>query len=322
MVYARVSQPGTLRCRLRRYASLRRVALVFLVLPVLASRAWGAEPGVQPTTKTIVLFGGVKTHGPGAHEHLKGAQLLKKCLESAADIPPLKTQIYLDTWPKDPSQLDHAATIVVMWEGWAAHLVSGRHPERVQKLDQLMKQGVGLVCFHAATAVEDDVEEHFLDWLGGNKKIGYSLHPMARDVSLALASPGHPICRGVQAMKFPEEEFYCRIFFRPGDKRITPLLTAMLPPERPERQIVAWACERSDGGRAFACTGPHYHASFQNDDFRRLALNAILWTAKIEVPQRGVRSTVNDAIPSHEGAERYLAEVIALRKAKTPGEKP
>jgi hypothetical protein len=30
----------------------------------------------------------------------------------------------------------------------------------------------------------------------------------------------------------------------------------------------------------------------------------------------------NDAIPSHEGAERYLAEVIALRKAKTPGEKP
>ena len=35
---------------------------------------------------------------------------------------------------------------------------------------------------------------------------------------------------------------------------------------------------------AFACTGPHYHASFRNDDFRRLALNAILWTAKIHVP--------------------------------------
>jgi type 1 glutamine amidotransferase len=285
-----------------------------LVLPALASRAWGAEPGIEPTTKTIVLFGGVKTHGPGAHEHLKGAQLLKKCLESAADIPPLKTQIYLDAWPKDPSELDHAATIVVMWEGWDAHLVNRRHPERVQKLDQLMKQGVGLVCFHAATAVEDNVEERFLDWLGGNKKIGYSLHPMARDVSLALASPGDPICRGVQAMRFPEEEFYCRIFFRPGDNRITPLLTAMLPPERPERQIVAWACERSDGGRAFACTGPHYHASFQNDDFRRLALNAILWTAKIEVPQRGVRSTVSAATGSLFLAEPSLAEEPSFAK--------
>ena len=41
----------------------------------------------------------------------------------------------------------------------------------------------------------------------------------------------------------------------------------MLPPERPEKQIIGWAVERADGGRAFACTGPHYHASFQNEDF-------------------------------------------------------
>ncbi len=49
---------------------------------------------------------------------------------------------------------------------------------------------------------------------------------------------------------------------------------------------------RADGGRGFACTGPHFHASFGNDDLRRLVLNAILWTANIEVPQGGVQSTV------------------------------
>jgi len=251
-----------------------------------------AEESPATPVKTIVFFGGVKTHGPGAHEHLKGAQLLKTCVETATNVPRLQTRLYLDAWPEDPAELDRAATIVLMWEGWGSHLVSRRNPEKVQKLDQLMKRGVGLVVFHAATAVEDDVEGHFLAWIGGNKKVGYSLHPMARNISLALSSPEHPLCRGVAPMTFPEEEFYCRIFFRPGDRRITPILTAMLPPERPEQQIVGWACERADGGRAFACTGPHYHASFQSDGFRRLALNAILWTAKIDVPDGGVRSTL------------------------------
>lgn len=112
---------------------------------------------------------------------------------------------------------------------------------------------------------------------------------MARDVRLSLEAPEHAMCRGVKPMQFAAEEFYCKILFRPQDNRVTPILTAMLPPERPEKQVVGWACERADGGRAFACTGPHYHASFQNDDFRRLALNAIVWTAKMEVPAGGIR---------------------------------
>jgi type 1 glutamine amidotransferase len=269
-----------------------------LSIALTLSSGAAAEPTRVEPAKTIVFFGGVKTHGPGAHEHLKGVQLLKKCLETAGNVPRLKTQIYLDAWPKDPAGLDGAAAIVLMWEGWDLHLVSRRNADKVQRLDRLMKRGVGLVCFHAATAVEDDVERYYLDWVGGNKKMGYSLHPMARNISLALPSPEHPICRGVKPVKFAEEEFYCKILFRPGDKRTTPILTAMLPPDRPEKQVVGWACQRADGGRAFASTGPHYHASFHNDDFRRLALNAILWTAKLEVPEGGVRSTLPKTEPS------------------------
>ena len=263
-----------------------RTKIAILVLVGLSSVASAAE---RPSP-TIVFFGGVKTHGPGAHEHLQDAQLLKRCMETSPDAAGVRCRIYLDAWPSNPAELDDAATLVLCWEGWDKHLINKQHPERVKKFDNLMRRGVGLVCFHAATAVDDAVEDPFLDWIGGNKKIAYSLHPMARDVRLALASPDHLICRGVGPMDFPEEEFYCRIFFRPGDKRITPILTAMLPPERPEKQIVGWACERADGGRAFACTGLHYHANWKNDDFRRLALNAILWTAHVEVPAGGVRS--------------------------------
>jgi type 1 glutamine amidotransferase len=62
-----------------------------------------------------------------------------------------------------------------------------------------------------------------------------------------------------------------------------------------EPQIVAWACERPDGGRGFGFTGGHYHRNWGNDDVRRLVLNAILWTAKVEVPATGVESKVSEA---------------------------
>lgn len=274
--------------------------MMSILLPVLTGTmiACGADAGEAGDSRppaTVVFFGGCKTHAPGAHEHLRGARLLKQCLDTAPGLPRLRTRIYLDTWPANAAELDDAATIVLTWEGWGQHLVNACHPERVQKLDQLMKRGVGLVCFHAATAVEKSVESYYLDWVGGNKSPDYSSHPMARGIDVTLVDPGHAICRGVGPMRFAEEEFYCKILFRPSDQRVKPILTAMLPAERPERQIIGWAVERTDGGRAFACTGPHYHASFQNEDLRRLALNAILWTAKIDVPSGGVQSTVSPA---------------------------
>ena len=102
--------------------------------------------------------------------------------------------------------------------------------------------------------------------------------------------------------------------FRDGMKDVLPILSAVAPestmsrPDGPhegnpavresvkrgEPQIVAWACERPDGGRGFGFTGGHYHQNWGNDDFRKLVLNAILWTAKVEVPAAGVESQVTE----------------------------
>jgi hypothetical protein len=57
-----------------------------------------------------------------------------------------------------------------------------------------------------------------------------------------------------------------------------------------ESQHVAWAYERPDGGRGFGFTGGHVHMNWQNDDNRKLMLNAILWTAKVKIPKDGVPS--------------------------------
>jgi hypothetical protein len=58
--------------------------------------------------------------------------------------------------------------------------------------------------------------------------------------------------------------------------------------------VLAWAYERPEGGRGFGCTGAHFHKNWANDDFRRMMLNALVWTAGLEVPTDGVVSTVTD----------------------------
>ena len=46
-----------------------------------------------------------------------------------------------------------------------------------------------------------------------------------------------------------------------------------------EKQTVAWAYQREDGGRSFGFTGGHNHWNWGKDDIRRLVCNAIRWSA-------------------------------------------
>jgi hypothetical protein len=64
--------------------------------------------------------------------------------------------------------------------------------------------------------------------------------------------------------------------------------------KRGEPQVLAWAFQRPDGGRGFGFTGGHFHHNWGNDDCRKLVLNAILWTAKVEVPPGGVECRVTE----------------------------
>jgi len=95
---------------------------------------------------------------------------------------------------------------------------------------------------------------------------------------------------------------------------VTPILSAVAPPNtlgrsdgthsgnpavreavaKGEPQIVMWAAERPDGGRGFGFTGAHYNKNWANDDFRKIVLNAILWSAKMDVPKNGVECSINE----------------------------
>ena len=69
---------------------------------------------------------------------------------------------------------------------------------------------------------------------------------------------------------------------------------AQINAEHPGRiETLAWAVERPDGGRGFGFTGGHYHNNWGDDNFRKLILNAIAWTAGAEVPPEGIPSKVD-----------------------------
>jgi type 1 glutamine amidotransferase len=107
-------------------------------------------------------------------------------------------------------------------------------------------------------------------------------HEYAR---LEPATPDHPICRGIEPFTI-KEEIYWRIRFRDDDTRLVPILKTVAPGDK-EPQTVAWAVERADGGRGFGFTGGHFFGHWENEPFRRLMVNAILWTAKAEVRDAG-----------------------------------
>ena len=258
--------------------------------------------------KKVVFVAGPPSHGPREHEHRAGCLLLKSCLDNCAGVTSV---VYSNGWPQKPDEaFANAATVVVYSDGGGGHpLLKGDH---LSTIGELMKKGVGLVCIHyAVEPTKDKGENEFLAWIGGCFEINHSVNPTW--VADYKELPKHPITQGVNPFKI-YDEWYFYMRFRDGMNGVTPILTAVAPestmsradgthegnPEvrasvkRREPQHMAWACERPDGGRGFGFTGAHYHKNWGNDDFRKLVLNAILWTAKVELPAEGVASKVTE----------------------------
>ena len=67
---------------------------------------------------------------------------------------------------------------------------------------------------------------------------------------------------------------------------------------------------KGNGQRGFGITGAHHHKSWDNDDFRTCVLNAIVWTAKMEVPSKGVKSSSNPTEKQKEKRVEYPPHMI------------
>ena len=214
------------------------------------------------------------------------AQFLKQCLHGAANIGSLNIDIHYNGWPQNPRDLDDADAIVFLSDGFEHHPLKA--PERLKKIRKLAKLGVGLAFLHYSIDPPEGAESDFLEWMGGYYEHGYSQNPI-NTVKVSPVKNNHPISRGC-ASYVAEDEWYFDIRFSKDEQRAVPIMTGKLPPWAPEDKILAWALERRDGGRGFGFSGGHYHKNWHIEPFRKLILNAILWVAKVDVPEDGVSS--------------------------------
>jgi type 1 glutamine amidotransferase len=247
--------------------------------------------------KKIVLIAGVASHGAGAHAFPDGVKLLRGCLDQ---VPSVQAADYYEGWPSDPTAFDNADTIMFFLDGGGGHpAIQG---DRLEQLGKLMEKGIGMACIHYAVEVpKDRGGKEFLEWIGGYYETGFSTNPHWE--AKIEANSDHPIARGVKPFKL-NDEWYYNMRFRPDMKGVTPILSAIPPDEtrgtesakaNPGRaEILAWATEREDGGRGFGFTGGHFHIAWRDENFRRVVLNALLWTAQVEVPEDGVVSVIGE----------------------------
>jgi type 1 glutamine amidotransferase len=281
--------------------------------------------------KIILIAGPITGHPKQTHEYEKSVILIKHLLDTCPTLAGVQVEAHFRGWPKDARTLDTADTIVLISDGSDRKLAD--HPlyvdDRFQQLERQMKRGCGVVMFHWSTFHPSRHHEQITEWVGGY--FDYETGTAANNWFSAiktwegpaqLATADHPISRGVQPFRV-KEEFYYNIRIRPDDNRVTPIVRTR-PPGETTDFTVGWAVERQDGGRGFGYTGGHFYDNWWLPDYRKLILNAILWTARIEVPAQGVETKLDEPLralivtghnhPAHDWRKVTAALVAVLEQ--------
>ncbi len=279
---------------LTRRAMLKRSAQGIGAL-TLATQLGAAAP--VEGAKRILILVGPSTHPPGTHEVMAGGRLMQAMLQRATNLGPVQVEVTTE-WPPSAKVREAVSTLVCIGDIFPAQRLPDS-PLVLSQMGEMMQRGCGLVCVHYATGlravdVTPDGGHPLLQWLGGYFATKCPHHQsVAKVFPMVTITPAgkHPLTRGWREFSLPEEPYYNN-WFGPGGNQLAPNVTAIatspLPPEAPQREVVAWAVERADRGRGFGVVMPHFYKSWANDDLRTLIMNGIAWSAKLEVPAEGV----------------------------------
>lgn len=285
-----------------------------------------ARAGAEPTTGTVaakdsrppklVIVAGKPSHPPRMHEFNAGTILLAKCLAGRTDI---RVETVLNGWPADEAIFNDAAAIIFYMDGSGRHELVQENGRRLKLAEAWAAKGVGLGFMHfGVEVVADQAGREFKRFIGGHYENLFSCNPIWEPEFVLF--PDHPTTRGVKPFKVKDEWYFNMRFIGgvAGNSKDTieglkfqPILVATPPdevrdgpyvyPKGPYPHIQAnkgraeamlWTVERPDGGRGYGFTGGHFHDNWGDDNFRKVVLNTMLWTAKVEVPENGVESSV------------------------------
>lgn len=231
--------------------------------------------------KKLLLVGqGPDGHPPATHEYMDGLKVLEKALKptKGIDITLVKAD---GKWENGPELIERSDAIVFFVSEGAKWIQQDE--KRLAALKLAAKRGAGLCVLHWGMGCK---EAHYIDEYvalfgachGGPdrkyKELETDVTPVEKN----------PVAVGLSPFRIKEEFYYQLKLVKPVDS-VKPVLTAKIDGES---HMVAWTWERPDGGRSFGFSGLHFHENWKRAEYRRLVGQAVLWTLKVPLPEKGL----------------------------------
>jgi len=287
---------------------------------------YAGQKNTPKDVKKIVFIADKRPHGPkGNHEFAAGAVFLAKTINANYKNAYCVVHGFDGGKNKFPEDIGHADAFVVLLNHAGPAAMSPAIKEAVER-------GAGFMAVHYGVEVNKGEQgERFLKWMGGYFEPHWSVNPHWTPDFKTI--PKHEVTRGVKPFSV-NDEWYYHMRFANEMKGVTPILTAVpdiktlragadgksdshggnpsvyKEVKEGKAQHVAWAYERPGGGRGFGFTGYHVYDNLKNDSFRTLLLNAVAWSAGLEVPAKGIPSNT----PTGDDLENWIKEGLRVGK--------
>jgi type 1 glutamine amidotransferase len=232
--------------------------------------------------KKLLLVGqGPDGHPPQTHEYLAGVKIVAKCLKpvSGIDVNAVNAD---GAWKEGPELIERSDGVFLFVSEGARWLQSDE--KRIEALRKLAKRGGGIAVLHWGMGCKEaKYVDQFLELAGGCHG-GPDRKYQVVETSIDWPDPKHPILKGIEPFKI-KDEFYYSLKFAKLEGSVKPLVQAVVDGKK---ETVAWTWERPDGGRSFGFSGLHFHENWKRIEYRRLVSQAVLWTLKLPVPEKGL----------------------------------
>jgi len=261
--------------------------LMGLLFASFAAVSAADEPG---STQRLLLIGqGPDNHKPTTHEYMAGMSVVAHLLQDVKGLQTIITNAD-EPWSDGPELLDGADGVVLFVSQGAKWLNADE--KRLAAFQRLAQRGGGLAVLHwgMGTREAEDVP-NFVNLFGGCHG-GPDRKYKFLTTTASLTEGEHVIKRGLTPVTL-EEEFYYKLKFPKQAENVIPLIQADIDGVA---ETVSWAWERPDGGRSFGFTGLHFHKNWNQETYRRLVKQGVLWTLKRPIPERGVDVAIDAAV--------------------------
>ena len=259
--------------------------------------------GLAAAQEKVVLVPGPNSHGYGSHSHVAGMKLLADRIN--AHIPGLKATVLENGWPNDKSAFDGAAAVVIFSDGGDGSMLA----KNAKTVEELVEKGIGIGVLHYAVEVpKGEPGEALLKAIGGYFEQYWSVNPWY--AAEFKKFPNHPVSRGLKPFSINDEWYYHMRFAPPSDTAKRTDILVCVPPDSTREgadgphsgnptvrankggtESLCWVYERNTAtgkGRGFGFTGGHDHWNWGHPMFLKTVLNAIVWTAGMDVPEKGI----------------------------------